>query len=394
MTDKVYRVPYGTKDILPGEMKARRRVENAVIDIFDKWGYDEVKTPDFEYAEIYGSDGGGRDFCFFDRSGKLLTLRGDMTAPIARLAATRLQEGEQVKRLCYLADLYRYEEIQNGRQCEFTQAGVELLGAGGAAADAEIIAVAAAALRAAGVDDFTVMLGQAAFVEGIAADAGFSAEQTIRLKECLRRSDAVGLQALAASVSGACGELRRLIGDLLFLQGGVELLDTVEAELGASKAGSALEDLREIYRLLKIYGVEKQARFDLGLYRSFNYYTGMIFEIYLPGMGYSVAGGGRYDKMMENFGLDCPATGFAIGVDRVMLAPERRTSAENSRRSDIFLAWAEGCLDEAIVLASRLRSEGIGVKLAVSAMSREQARQLFEVCGCGSMRYLELQREA
>ena len=139
MTNKVYQVPYGTKDILPGEMKSRRRIENAIIDVFDKWGYDEVKTPDFEYVDTFGAAGSKGDFRFFDRSNNLLALRNDMTAPIARLTATRLQGGEKIKRLCYLANLYRYEEIQAGRQCEFEQAGVEMLGASGAAADAEVI---------------------------------------------------------------------------------------------------------------------------------------------------------------------------------------------------------------------------------------------------------------
>ena len=134
MTNKVYQVPYGTKDILPGEMKTRRGIENAIINVFDKWGYDEVKTPDFEYVDTFGAAGAKGDFRFFDRSNNLLALRNDMTAPIARLTATRLQGGEKIKRLCYLANLYRYEEIQAGRQCEFEQAGVEMLGASGAAA--------------------------------------------------------------------------------------------------------------------------------------------------------------------------------------------------------------------------------------------------------------------
>ena len=142
MTNKVYQVPYGTKDILPGQMKTRRSVEDAIIRVFDKWGYDEVKTPDFEYVDTFGASGAKGDFRFFDRSNNLLVLRNDMTAPIARLTATRLQGGEKIKRLCYLANLYRYEEIQAGRQCEFEQAGVEMLGASGAAADAEVIVLA------------------------------------------------------------------------------------------------------------------------------------------------------------------------------------------------------------------------------------------------------------
>ncbi|MEF2912317.1 MAG: ATP phosphoribosyltransferase regulatory subunit, partial [Phascolarctobacterium sp.] len=173
MTNKVYQVPYGTKDILPGEMKTRRGIENAIINVFDKWGYDEVKTPDFEYVDTFGAAGAKGDFRFFDRSNNLLALRNDMTAPIARLTATRLQGGEKIKRLCYLANLYRYEEIQAGRQCEFEQAGVEMLGASGAAADAEVIVLAAEALQAAGLQKFAISLGHVDFINGLAEEAGF-----------------------------------------------------------------------------------------------------------------------------------------------------------------------------------------------------------------------------
>ena len=193
MTNKVYQVPYGTKDILPGEMKTRRGIENAIINIFDKWGYDEVKTPDFEYVDTFGAAGAKGDFRFFDRSNNLLALRNDMTAPIARLTATRLQGGEKIKRLCYLANLYRYEEIQAGRQCEFEQAGVEMLGASGAAADAEVIVLAAEALQAAGLQKFAISLGHVDFINGLAEEAGFDAAQLQQLKDCLRRHDAVGI---------------------------------------------------------------------------------------------------------------------------------------------------------------------------------------------------------
>ena len=191
--NKVYQVPYGTKDILPGEMKRRRKIENAILDIFENWGYEEVKTPGFEYADTFGSMVKDSDFRFFDRNNNLLVLRNDMTAPIARLAATRLQQEEGSKRLCYFANLYRYEEIQMGRQCEFEQAGVEFFGAQGAEADAEIIALAVQALQATGLETFAFSVGHVGFINGLAEEVGFNAEQIARLKDCLRRHDAVGL---------------------------------------------------------------------------------------------------------------------------------------------------------------------------------------------------------
>lgn len=389
MTNKIYQVPYGTKDILPGEMKARRRVESAIIDVFDKWGYDEVKTPEFEYTETFGSAGTEFDFRLFDRKNNLLVLRNDMTAPIARLTATRLRDGEKVKRLCYLANLYRYEEIQAGRQCQFEQAGVELMGASGPAADAEAIVLAAEALKAAGLQKFAIIVGNVDFINGLAEEAGFSNEQTEDLKKCLRRHDAVAMQEMANNMQGIRSEIKQLFADFLFLQGGRELLEKMQGIVTNAKCQAALEDLLKIYELLEVYGIADHVSMDLGLYRSFNYYTGMLFEIYLPELGYPIAGGGRYDNMLESFGVHAPATGFAIGVDRVMLALERNGSVSNNRSCDVLVAYAEGALKNAIERACSLRAEGRSVKLATEPMTMEEAAAAVKEYSCSTLVLVE-----
>lgn len=388
MTNKVYQVPYGTKDILPGEMKSRRRMESAIMDVFDKWGYDEVKTPDFEYADIFGRGGAKSDFRFFDRENNLLALRNDMTAPIARLTATRLAGGEKIKRLCYLANLYRYEEIQAGRQCEFEQAGVELLGAAGAAADAEVIVLAAQALQAAGVSRFTLSVGHAGFINGVAEAAGFDEEQVTELQDCLRRRDAVGLQNLAQSAGNIPGKIKKLLADFIFLQGGREILKRMRDVISNEKAAGALDDLERICELVAAYGCAEKLSFDLGLYRSLDYYTGMLFEVYVPEIGYPIAGGGRYDKMMSTFGMDCPATGFALGVDRACLALARADALDSSRGWDVLVAWAQGRLPDAIRKATELRREGCSVKLCTEAMSAATAAAALKEYACSRLEYM------
>ncbi|MBQ2134861.1 MAG: ATP phosphoribosyltransferase regulatory subunit, partial [Phascolarctobacterium sp.] len=126
------------------------------------------------------------------------------------------------------------------------------------------------------------------------------------------------MQELAGSMEGITSEIKQLFADFLFLQGDVELLDKLASVVQNEKCLAALKDLRQIYELVEKHGAGKFVSFNLGLYRALDYYTGMLFEVYVPEMGYPVAGGGRYDKMMRGFGLDCPATGFAIGVDRVL----------------------------------------------------------------------------
>lgn len=386
MFKKIYQVPYGTKDILPGEMKARRQLEDAIINVFDKWGYDEVKTPAFEYVETFGDSAKG-EFRFLDRNNKLLMLRSDMTAPIARLTATRLQAGEKIKRLCYLANLYRYEEIQAGRQCEFEQAGVELLGASGATADAEVVVLAAEALQACGVGTFTISIGHVDFINGLAEEAGFDAEQVAELKSCLRNHDAVGLANLAAGMAVA-PELKEIFAKMLFLQGDKDLLLEMQGKLSNVKALAALANLLELHELLEAYGASEHVLYDLGLYRSLDYYTGMLFEVYMPEIGYPIAGGGRYDKMMQSFGLECPATGFALGLDRVALVLARAQKLKDTRAWDVLVAWSEDKLLEAIAKAQALRAEGRSVKLCTEAMSLEDAAKALKDYACNSLVYV------
>ena len=230
LNNKALQVPYGTRDVLPGEAGARRIIENKLASTFKAWGYDEVVTPTFEYLDTFAAAGQLSDssFKFFDRRNNILLLRSDMTTPLARLVATRLNEGPAVKRLFYLANLFRYEETQAGRQCEFNQAGVEMMGAAGPSADAEMLALAVASLQAAGLNDFVISVGQIDFINGLIEAAEVTELQAQELKRCLIEHDVVRLEALADG-SRMSPEQKDLFKELPFLHGGLELLDKVEA---------------------------------------------------------------------------------------------------------------------------------------------------------------------
>ena len=244
-------------------------------------------------------------------------------------------------------------------------------------------------MKAAGVERFAISLGHVDFINGLAEEAGFDAAQLRELKACLRRHDAVAMQELADSMENIRPEIKQLFADFLFLQGGPELLERIGQVVTQEKCLSALDNLRRIYALVEAYGAAEYLSFDLGLYRSLDYYTGMLFEIYLPELGYPVAGGGRYDKMMQSFGMDCPATGFALGVDRILLALERTGAVNNERGWDAFVGWSEGKLPEAIAKATALRSEGRSVKLATEAMELADAAKAMKDYCCSSLVYVE-----
>lgn len=390
LNNKALQVPYGTRDVLPGEAGARRVIENRIAATFKAWGYDEVVTPTFEYMDTFAAAGQMSDsnFKLFDRRNNILVLRSDMTTPLARLVATRLTAGPTVKRLFYLANLFRYEEAQAGRRCEFKQAGVELMGAGGPSADAEMLALAVASLQAAGLTDFVISIGQIDFITGLLEAAEVSAGQAEELKRCLIEHDVVQLEALVdASKMPAAQKL--LLKELPFLHGGLELLDRVEACGLNAKSAQAIKDLREIYVLAAAYGAAPYLRFDLGLLRDLDYYTGMLFEGYAESMGFPIIGGGRYDTMMQNFGKSCPATGFAIGIDRIMLILSRRSELDNVSSWDVLVAWPEGKLPQAIAKSMRLRSSGKTVKLATEPLSQNAAVEAQRANACETLLYIE-----
>lgn len=389
--NKVLQIPYGTKDILPGEARVKREIEGRIITTFLAWGYDEVETPTFEFLATFADDTSGlltESFKFFDRNNQALVLRSDMTKPLARMVATRLNDGRQVKRISYLANIFRYEETQAGRQCEFSQAGVELMGAAEPSADAEVLALAVSSLRVAGLTDFTVSMGHSDFITGLMEEAGLNEAQAEELKKRVLQHNMVGLEGLLATLPMPSA-LKALFQRLLFLHGDEALLDELQKTVKNAKSLQALRNLSEIYQLAKEYGVADVIRFDLSLIRNFDYYTGMVFEIYTSDMGFPICGGGRYDNMMQAFGQACPATGFAVGIDRIMLVLARQNKLETKTEWDVFVAWSYGKLAQAIAKSMELRKAGKTVKIATTALTRTVAENEREANNCQELFFIE-----
>ena len=385
-------VPYGTKDILPLDAARKRGMENELARLFLSWGYQEVVTPTFEYYETLRASApetaDDSTFRFFDRSGRMLALRPDMTTPIARVAVMRMRERPLPLRLFYLANVFRQEETQAGRQCEFYQAGVELLGAGGVAADAEVVALAVEALLAAGLSDFQVCLGQVDFISGIMAEAGLDAATAHKVKQALIERNMVGLgELLAESGIEPCN--RDLLQQLPMLHGKMDMLRNVRQRVKNQISQAALDNLAEIYHLLEKYGIDRYVMFDLGIIRDFEYYTGMVFETYTTGLGYPICGGGRYDRMAGSFGREQPATGFALGIERILLALERQGLDATNPTQTVYVGWAGSNLPQAIAAVKRLREDGSTAELGLQEQSREEAEREGKNRGCSKVLYID-----
>jgi ATP phosphoribosyltransferase regulatory subunit len=329
-----HRIPPGTRDVLPDEMRELRRLERALAETFERFGYGEVATPTIEYHEVLarGDDRGApAAYRFFDEGGELLEMRSDMTIPIARLAATRFDSAETPLRLSYIGNAYRAIRPQRGQMREFTQAGVELIGAEAPEGTAEVVEVLSAALDAAGLTRAVIGLGDADLYRQLLDELGVGNDRRDRILEVLAVHDLVGLEAEVDELEFGAGERQTLLR-LPGLRGGPEVLERAH-DLGGRAVERATQRLASTYEALAARSVAERVSLDLGLLRDLGYYTGAILEVYDPALGHVLGGGGRYDELMGRFGRPLPAAGFALYLERLHLAQaeEQRLAQEPSR---------------------------------------------------------------
>jgi ATP phosphoribosyltransferase regulatory subunit len=317
----IHRIPPGTRDVLPAEMRELRRLQGALATVFERYGYGEVATPTIEYDEVLarGDERGAPvAYRFFDADGELLAMRTDMTVPIARLVATRLAGDEPPFRLSYFANAYRAVRPQRGQMREFAQAGVELVGTEAPDGTAEVIEVLSAALDAIGLTRAVIGLGDADLYRQLLAELNVSEDRRDRILELLATHDLVGLEGEVDALRLAATARETLLR-LPNLRGGSEVLDHAR-ELGGGAVERATQRLAATFEALAERGVAARVNLDLGLLRDLGYYTGAILEVYDPALGHVLGGGGRYDELVGRFGRPLPAAGFALYLERAHIA--------------------------------------------------------------------------
>jgi ATP phosphoribosyltransferase regulatory subunit len=286
-------------------------------DAFTEAGYGEVHTPALEYDDVLrrGDErSAGAAYRTFDEQGDVLALRSDMTIPIARVVGTRYPDAEPPLRFCYFAHAWRATDRGVGEPREFMQGGIELIGAAGPEGEAEVVGLTVAALERAGLRRHRIGVGDGSLYRRLLETLGVPPERHTPLLSALARRDLVGLE-LEASALGLGDRDRELLARLPELRGGPEVLDRAEA-LGPG----AVAGLRALHELLVARGVADRVIFDLGLVRELGYYTGAVFEVYDPAVGFTLGGGGRYDELLGRFGRDLPACGVGLDVQRIHMA--------------------------------------------------------------------------
>jgi ATP phosphoribosyltransferase regulatory subunit len=337
--------------------------------MFSQWGYQEVIPPIFEYLDVLAE---GLDeemitkgYKVVDRgSGRLLLLRSDVTPQIARMVATLMRDQPLPLRLCYSANVFRDEEEHAGRERELFQIGGELIGMETPQADAEVIAIAIEALRHLGLRHFKLAIGQVEFFRGFLDGLGLSPQMQKKIRNAVARKEISELKDIVRQAKIPSKVAKKILA-VPELFGQEEVLKVAERLVNGGATEQSLVRLEQVYRLLIECGYREHLLIDLGEIRGFDYYTGIVFEVFAKGLGYALGGGGRYDGMLGKFGYDCPSTGFAFDLGRLYHALNTISGETNHNLIDFLITNSCNQSVKAFQLARALRGKGYRVALRV-----------------------------
>jgi ATP phosphoribosyltransferase regulatory subunit len=310
-------LPDGIEEVLPPEAARIETARRQVLDLFQRWGYEFVVTPHIEYLESLltgaGQDLDLRTFKVTDpQSGRLMGFRADITPQVARIDAHTLRR-EGPSRLCYAGSVLHAQPRALSTSRSPIQLGAELYGDASPASDIEVISLMLDTLALAKVADVHMDLGHVGIYRGLAQAAGLSGEAEQRLFDALQRK---AMDEIALLTEPLPQELAAMLGALAELCGGREVLELAQACLvdAPAEVHAALDELVAIADELELRFPELPLYFDLGELRGYHYHTGVVFAAFVPGVGQSIAQGGRYDDIGETFGRARPATGFSTDL--------------------------------------------------------------------------------
>ncbi len=372
---KIY-TPDGVQDILFDECYAKREIESRIRNTFRSYGYYEIETPTIEFFDVFSSEiehfPQESMIKFFDQKGRILVLRPDITVPVARITATKNRDIQLPIKYSYIGNVFRFNEVGGGRQNEFTQAGVEMLGDYSSESDAEIIAIAINTLRAVGLENFQIDIGQVEFFKGLAEEANFTNEDIDKISKLIDRKDFVGVEEIVQKYD-ISSELRELILKLPGLFGSADAIDELKMSTKNKRSLAALENIEEVMGILSDYGMSRYISIDLGMLKGLNYDTGIIFRGFTDGVGFPILSGGRYDSLTSSFGRDCPATGFSLGINMMMTALRNNEAIFEKPSVDSLICCKKANRKSAIEIAEALRRQGMKIETFILSDETQEA---------------------
>ena len=352
-------IPPGAQILVGRAARRRRAVEAKVFSVFEGWSYEEIIPPMFDYFDVFikgmGSDLEDRIYRFIDREGNVLALRPEFTSLLAKMVATRLSDYPKPIRLSYSGEVLRFETPKGGQQREFAQIGIEQYGGSQIKSDVEVLLVCMESFEKLGIPDFQINLGSIDFFGGIVDRMDLPEAEVNELKEVLNFKNRTGLERILDTLS--FDEHRKaVLRAIPHLTGGRDVLSEAGNLLRNERSRQAINHLEEIYTMFDDLGLADHLTIDLGEIRGFDYYSGIVFRAYVPGLGFEVANGGRYDGLPAQFGHDTPAVGFSFSLDRLEQIVDEGVG---SGKADPITPSDPGSFEE----ARRMRRSGERVKL-------------------------------
>ncbi len=372
--------PRGTRDFLSDEMKQRKYVENTFRRVFENYGYGEIKTPIFEDLTLFTMKSGEaikeEIYHFKDKGERDLALRPELTAPVSRLYLNELQRSPKPIKMYYFGSCFRYERPQAGRFRQFWQFGCELIGGKSPEAEAEVIAMAAHCLEEIGLTDYEFHIGNLGIIRSLLNDAEIPADEQGQIMGLVDKGDVEGLEDLLNSMD-ISNSLKEILLKLIEIKGHNEVVGEVRSIIKKCEgAFKALDDLEDLLNHLETFGFTNYI-VNLGIARGLDYYSGMVFEIYVHGLGAQkqISGGGTYN-LIEIFGGEpVESTGFAFGFDRVMEALKKQNAEiPVEGHVDVFVApLSDNMRNESFKIVQNLRRNGISADVD---LARKKVKKL------------------
>ncbi|MFQ5999829.1 MAG: histidine--tRNA ligase [Candidatus Bathyarchaeia archaeon] len=377
-----FRTVRGMRDFLPQDAERMRHVEQVSRELAQLYGYEEVITPVVESYDLLAAKSGEeireRMYAFKDLGGRKVALRPEFTASVARLVATKMRTEPKPMRLFCVGSLYRYDEPQYGRFREFWQANYELIGSSKPEADAEALILTNDLMERLGLRNYWFKIGHVGILRGILSQEGVTEEQQNRIMQLLDKK----LWEEALTVIRGSGASQNCLATLkkVFETKGKDfskiLKRAEESVQDYEKAVAAVENLREILELTAESGVKLEVNVEAGFARGLEYYTGIIFETYVPKIEIALSGGGRYDRLIELFGGNpTPALGVAQGIDRIVLAMKKQKIPPKIavEKRVVVVPVNKECKAKAMELSSMLRGAGLSVEVEVMGRTVSKA---------------------
>jgi histidyl-tRNA synthetase len=372
------------RDFLPKEAASMKYVEGITRELAGLYDFQEIMTPIMESYELLAAKSGEeirqRMYAFEDLSGRKMALRPEFTASIARLMASTLRNEPKPIRLYSVGSLYRYDEPQYGRYREFWQSNYELFGTTKPEADAEIITLTNDLLQKVGLNSYHFKIGHVGIVRGILSAENIKEENQNRIMQLLDKkqwNDALTL-AKELNASPKCVATLKKVFEIKGEDTDKVFKEIEKTVKDYEKATAAAENLKEILSLLEKSGIKLDMTIEAGFARGLEYYTGAIYEVTVPELDISLAGGGRYDRLIELFGGEnTPAVGIAHGIDRITLAMEKQQVQPQifADKRALIVSLGEESKSEALKIAATLRNAGISAELEVMGRTVTRALQ-------------------